>query len=79
MGHAGIVYGLAFSPDAKRLASASLDGTVKVWDTATGQELLTLRSDTGGFHSVAFTPDGGRIAAAGHDGTIRIWDATQQG
>ncbi len=38
---------VAFSPDGKRLASASQDGTVKVWDAATGQEILTLKGHTG--------------------------------
>ena len=37
---------MAFSPDGKRLASASADETVKVWDAATGQETLTLKGHT---------------------------------
>lgn len=68
--------GIALSPDGQRLASASMDETIKVWDLSIGQELLTLRADTGGFHSVTFSPDGRQIAASGYDGTIRIWDAT---
>ncbi len=43
VGHVGAVYGLAFSPDGRRIATASADGTVKLWDTITGQEALTLR------------------------------------
>ena len=66
---------MAFSPDGKRLASASQDETVKVWDAATGQETLTLKGHTSGVMSVAFSPDGKRLASASMDGTVKVWDA----
>ena len=74
-GHTDGVRDVAFSSDGKRLASASWDGTVKVWDALTGQELLTLPigADAG---SVAFSPDGHRLASGRRDGTVMIWDAT---
>jgi WD40 repeat protein len=63
----GVTPTLAFSPDASRLVSARLSvagepGEVKIWEAATGQELLTLRG-TGGFTTPAFGPDGRRLGA----------------
>lgn len=49
---------IAFSPDGQRLASASWAETIKVWDVATGQELLTLTGHTNTVYGVAFSPDG---------------------
>ena len=48
LGHTDQVQGLAFSPDGKALVTASLDGTAKVWNTATGQEVFTLAVTLGG-------------------------------
>jgi DNA-binding beta-propeller fold protein YncE/tRNA A-37 threonylcarbamoyl transferase component Bud32 len=74
-GHTGEVLGVAFSPDGRRLASASLDGTVRVWDTATGQPVLTLKRHTDGVNGVAFSPDGKHLASASRDQTVKVWDA----
>jgi WD40 repeat protein/serine/threonine protein kinase len=74
-GHTASVLGVAYSPDGRRLASAAKDGTVKVWDAATGEALRTLQAHTGEARSVAFSPDGRRVASAGSDQTLKVWDA----
>jgi len=74
-GHSGPVNSVAFSPDGKRLATASYDQTAKVWDAESGQELLTLRGHGAFVLGVAFSPDGKRLATASGDGTAKVWDA----
>ena len=80
MTHDDLVWDVAFSPDGTRMATASRDGTARVWDPATGQELIRITHDlgvtgpfTGGVHGVAFSPDGTRLATAGGR-TARVWN-----
>jgi len=74
-GHTAAVISLALSPDGQRLASASLDRTVRIWDSATGKLLSSLDHPRGA-RSVSFSPDGQRLASGGMDKTVKIWDST---
>ena len=87
--HGDKVNSLAYSPDGGRLASASKDGTVRVWDVGNGRERLAYRGHEGDKPAadakekvvpnspvaVAYSPDGGWIASAGLT-EIHVWDAT---
>jgi WD40 repeat protein len=75
-GHSATVSGVAYSPDATRIATAGRDKTVKLWNAQTGEELLTLEAHGGWINGLAFSPDGHLLAAGGPDGTIKIYDAT---
>ena len=66
---------LVFSPSGRRLISSNFDRLIKVWDTSTGEELLSLRGHDGGVVSLAFSPDGQRLFSGGVDHTARVWDA----
>ena len=74
-GHSAAVWGVAFCPDGKRLATASRDQTAKVWDAESGKELLTVYGHSGIVNSVAVSPDGKRLATASGDHTVKVWDA----
>jgi len=75
-GHTRDVCSVAFSPDGRRVVTASLDDTARVWDSETGKELAVLRGHTRGLFTACFSPDGARILTASLDKTARLWDAT---
>ena len=73
-GHTNLVYGITWSPDSKKIASGSMDSTVKIWDAVQGKELMTLKGHTNGIGRIAWSPNGKYIASTGRDKTVRIWD-----
>jgi hypothetical protein len=77
-GHEEWVWGLAVSPDGRRIASASMDQTIRIWDAATGQELLVLsvpNSNINSINSQAFSRDGLTLVCGCEDGTLRLHEA----
>ncbi len=75
LGHGGAVDGLAVGPDGRVVASASWDGTVRLWDAFTEIALLTLAGHTDRVTTVTLSPDGSRVVSGSWDHTVRVWDA----
>jgi WD40 repeat protein len=73
-GHTRPVWSVAITPDGTRAISGGGDGTVRIWDLATGNEQATLTGHDTAVFSVAITPDGDRAVSGGADATVRVWE-----
>lgn len=74
-GHERSVDAIAISTDKKRIATGCYDGTITLWDTASGKELTSVKAHSAdGVISLAFFDDDRRFASGGEDGKLRIWD-----
>ena len=74
-GHRDQVHSVHLGADERRVATASHDGTVHVWDATTGDDLLTLEASGEWMYAARFSPDGTRLAAAGENGMVTIWES----
>ncbi len=75
--HTVSVCAVAFRPDGKRLATLGDEGTIRIWDTASGRPLQTISLDTRMTHprgGLSWSPDGRRLVGTADDCPVRIWD-----
>jgi WD40 repeat protein/S1-C subfamily serine protease len=77
-GHTKRINNVVFSPNGRRLATASSDGTIKLWNASSGKETGTLEAHRTGVVGLAFSNDGRLLASTGYDGTVRLWDVVKE-
>ena len=75
-GHQNRIIAAAFSPDGLLVATASLDGTARIWSVKDGNTVATLKGHSDKLTDVMFSADGQSLVTASHDGTARIWSVS---
>ncbi|KAK2938621.1 G-protein beta WD-40 repeat [Fusarium oxysporum f. sp. vasinfectum] len=74
-GHSENVNSVVFSHDSKKVASASADKTIRIWNAKTGECAQVLEDHSDNVNSVVFSHDSTKLASASYDETMQIWDA----
>ncbi len=72
--HRDSITSVEVSPDGRLIATAGFDKVIKLWDRATGEEVLTILGNTEWVNDVAFSPDGKTLLSCCAGGTTKIWD-----
>lgn len=73
--HGNRISALAYGPDGQRMATAA-DGVVRLWDVASGLEVLTIDRTSVPIHALAFNPDGRRLVAIDGNGATTVWNGS---
>ena len=74
-GHSAPVTAVSFSPDGRKLATASFDKSVRLWCGLTGKYLATLRGHVGAVYALAWAPDSRLLLSGSKDSTLKVWDS----
>jgi DNA-binding beta-propeller fold protein YncE len=74
IGHNDVIQTAIFSPDGKRVATASYDRTITLWEVATGKPTRSFTGHNGAILSIAISPDGKLLVSGSADETVKVWD-----
>ncbi|XP_036623448.1 notchless protein homolog 1 isoform X1 [Trichosurus vulpecula] len=74
LGHQALINQVLFSPDARIIASASFDKSIKLWEGKTGKYLASLRGHVAAVYQIAWSADSRLLVSGSSDSTLKVWD-----